>query len=565
MRSTFAHSRVFLPSRRHPFVRFLPLILFLWIMSGSTPVRAQTSNAEACLDSARTAAAGDRHEDAIRWYRRAIVLDPTLERELGVELGHQYTWADKPDSAVVFYRGYLAAHPEDIDAEIGLGRALAWSGHYKEAIATYEAALPHAGEQANEVRVGIARVKSWQDDHEAAFREYEVVLADDPQNLDARLGRAQVLNWSGRHRDAEAAYRGILADHPDNAEAREGLAMAQYWMGRTDRARATLRDGEQTPGMAALRRHIERSVSPDASYTYEQNKDTDDIKRRVHTVEAGVWTGDLTRAGAEYGHGDFEQPGRPDASRNWLAAVLRHRFSEALAANVSLGWQWNSFDRAALGPEAYWKDDFNLFTVDGYVTLTPRDWMRWDFGLFHGSLTNPDAIFRGISLTELSAGLDWRLRSNLLSVTSFDVTFYSDDNTRIGFGERLVWQPLWRLPVRLNHRFTSTTGFGYFGFSETKDNGYYDPRQYLSIYEEASLDMTFHRRVRGRLSGRIGLDRENGDDWFDVGRVEVSGTFVLHPRFSLTAGYYNSNSRLDSREGYAANGFSLSLDYVHHD
>jgi hypothetical protein len=110
---------------------------------------------------------------------------------------------------------------------------------------------------------------------------------------------------------------------------------------------------------------------------------------------------DLTRIGAQYGHGNFEQPGRPDVSRNWLGAVWRERFNDAWAANVTAGWQWNSFDRAALGPEAYWKDDFNLFTVDGYATWTPRDWMRWDFGLFHGSLTNPDAIFRGISLTEL--------------------------------------------------------------------------------------------------------------------------------------------------------------------
>jgi hypothetical protein len=250
-------------------------------------------------------------------------------------------------------------------------------------------------------------------------------------------------------------------------------------------------------------------------------------------------------------------------SRDWLGAVLRHRFDEYLAVNATAGYQWNSFDRSALGPESYWQDEFNLFTFDGYATWTPRDWVRWDIGVFHGSLTNPDAIFRGISLTELSLGFDWRFRSNLMNSASADVTFYSDDNTRIGFGDRLVWQPLWKLPVRLNHHVDP--GLGYFGFSETNDNGYYDPRQYLSLYEEVALDMTFHRRVRGHISGRAGLDRENGDDWFDVWRFDVSGSFVLHARFSLTAGYYNSTSRLDSREGYAADGFHLGLDYVHHD
>jgi hypothetical protein len=245
--------------------------------------------------------------------------------------------------------------------------------------------------------------------------------------------------------------------------------------------------------------------------------------------------------------------------------VLRRRFNDAWMANVAAGWQWNSFDRAALGPETFWKDEFNMFTVDGYATYTPRDWMRWDFGLFHGSLTNPDAIFRGISLTELSAGLDWRFRTNLMLASAAALTFYSDDNTRLGLDERLVWQPLWRLPVRLNHRFTSTTGLGYFGFSNTRDNGYYDPRQYLSIYEEVALDMTFNRRIRGHVSGRLGFDRENGGDWFDVGRFDISGSFALHARLALTAGYYNSNSRIGTREGYAADGFYVGLDYVHHD
>ena len=60
-------------------------------------------------------------------------------------------------------------------------------------------------------------------------------------------------------------------------------------------------------------------------------------------------------------------------------------------------------------------------------------------------------------------------------------------------------------------------------------------------------------------------DKENGDDWFNVGRFDVSGSFVVAPRFTLTAGYYNSNSRLDSREGYAADGFFVGLDYTHHD
>lgn len=546
----------------------LCLLLTLAVGLSTTVARAQDTAfpaAEAALDSARTAAGQDRHQDAIRWYRRAIAIDPSLENDVLRDMADQYTWASEPDSAVTLYRAYLATHPNDIDAEIGLGRALAWSGEYDEAIRTYEAALPHAGDRRNEILVGIARVTSWRDKHSLALSQYEAVLAADSTNIDARIGRAQVTNWSGKHREAAVLYQEILDDHPDNTDAREGLAAAQFWMGRTDLARETLRDGEQTGSMRAFANDVERSISPDASYTYEQNQDSDDIKRQFHTVRAGFWPGDMTRLGGEYGHGKITEPARPDVSRDWLAAVLRHRFNETWAANVSAGYQWNSFDRAALGPETFWKDDFNTFTIDGYATLTPRDWIRWDFGLMHGSVANPDAIFRGITLTAVTAGLDWRLKSNLLSASSVDMAFYSDDNRRVGFGSRIVWQPLWRLPVRQNHRFTSTTGFGYFGYDETNDNGYYDPRQYLNFYTELALDMTFSRRVSGHIGGRIGLDRENSDDWITTGRFDISGTLMLHPRFSLSAGYYNSNSQLDSREGYAMDGFFINLGYVHHD
>jgi hypothetical protein len=115
----------------------------------SSPSAQTPGTAEACLDSARTAAAAARHHDAIRWYHRAVARDSSLARELGLEMGHQYTWADKPDSAVAFYRAYLVAHPDDVDAEIGLGRALAWSASQEPSPPMGRAS--RAGDRANEI------------------------------------------------------------------------------------------------------------------------------------------------------------------------------------------------------------------------------------------------------------------------------------------------------------------------------------------------------------------------------------------------------------------------------
>ena len=477
------------------------------------------------LERARTAAAQDQHAEAIRRYRRALALYPPLSNDIGVELGHQYTWSDQPDSAMMWYRTYLDHHPDDADA---------W--------------------------VGVARLESWRDDLDEAERLYDRALAADSENLEAARGKAQVVNWSGRHRAAASLYRNILAAHPGDTASLAGLAQAQRWMGRPDRTLA-LADSA-APALDDIAGEIARERAPTVSYTFERNHDSDDITRRYHTVRAGFSPDVMTRVSGVYGHANFEQPARPDVSRNTIDGVLERRFSEALTATANAGYEWNSYDRSALGPESFYRDDFNLFTFDVYATLTPRDWTRLDFGLSRGSVDNPDAIFRGITRTELSAGMDKRLRTNLLWVSSAELAWYNDDNSSIGLGTRALWEPLWRAPVDVSHRFSSSTGLAYFGFKRTTDNGYYDPRQYISIFEEVAVAMTFTPRVSARLAGRVSLDKENGDDWFFTGRFEASARWAMWRGLGLYASYTNSNSRLDSRPGYEIDGFVVTLEYA---
>jgi tetratricopeptide (TPR) repeat protein len=493
------------------------------------PVLAENlPRALAARDSARVAAAEDRHADAIRLYRRAVAYYPPLESEVAVELGHQYTWSDQPDSAMIWFERHLTYHPDDIEA-----------------------------------RNGVARLAAWNDDHDRAERLYDAVLADDPDNLEALLGRAQVVTWSGRNREATWLYNDILEKYPRNGEARVGLARSYQWGGRPDWAREVAAWQPHIDAMDPVIRDIERARAPGVTYTFDRNQDSDDIERRTHTIRAGIGLDDVTRLSGEYGHAHYQQPGRPDVKRDGIAGVFERRFNEYLGATVNAGWQWNNYDRAALGPEAYWQDEFDLFTLDSYVTFLPHDWTRIDVGVFHGSLQNPDAIFRGISLTEVSAGIDLRFRTNMVWISSLESAWYSDVNNRIGGSTRLEWQPLWRAPIGINNRFTLTTGFAGFGFDETKDNGYYDPKQYLSLYEDVALDLRFSSRVRARLAGRVALEKENGGDWFTAGSASGSVSWSVWRGLGLTAGFYASQSRLSSREGYQADGFYLTVDYLH--
>ena len=531
------------------------------LVLGAHAHAAYTSPATDYLTRARTAAAADRHREAIAWYLRAAEEAPTTAAGLGRELGDQYTWAESPDTAITWYRRYLTEHPGDIDAHLGLARALAWSNRLGEAHDYYERLLPAAGDRETDVWLGIATVEAWQDRLWPARRVYDRILEGDPDNLDARVGRARVINWAGRHREARRLYTQLLDEYPGNADVRGGLANAHHWMGRPDRAAGVLDVTPQPASLGAIEREIRRARAPGAAYTFSHSDDSDDIERDTHTARVAFSPGWLTRTGVQYTHGTIDQPGLPGVTRDGVQATLSQRFSDALALSVNPGVERNDFDRGALGPEAFWKDGYDLFTLDAYLTLTPADWVRGDLGVFVGSIDNPVPVFRGIRVTETSAGLDWRLAPTVLTVTAASFTDYSDDNSRVSVSERVEWKPAERLPLPVAHRFTLTTGAAYFDFERTLDHGYYNPDRYVSVYEMLGVEVTFARRLRVDVSGRIAIERENSGDWFSAGSFSASATLRTVDRLSVQAGYYNSRSRLDTRAGYKANGFWVGVEY----
>lgn len=118
------------------------------------------------------------------------------------------------DQAIVGYRAYLAARPEDDEARAGLARLLSWQGAYEEAIALYEDILTRYPIDV-EVRVALARVHSWQQHFAEARRLYENVLHEEAQNLEARRGLADTLYWSGEYAAALSHYEAVFAATAD--------------------------------------------------------------------------------------------------------------------------------------------------------------------------------------------------------------------------------------------------------------------------------------------------------------------------------------------------------------
>lgn len=508
---------------------------------------------------ARRAAAADRHRDAITLYQEAIDEHPEWRVRLARELGNQYTWADEPDTAIAYFRTYLNVFPDDLEARLGLARALSWAGRYDQSLQRYREIEAEGGEGAVEARLGIARVLSWQDKLWPSRRVYESILDDDPENLNARIGRARVINWAGRHREAQRLFAQLLEEEPDNAEIREGLAAAYYWMGRPDVAMKVIEGHADSRPLARLAGDIRRDRDPGASYVFSHNEDSDDVERDIHTGRVEYSPAWLTRLGLQYAHAEITQPGLPEVTRDQVLGSLSQRFGAALAATVNAGWETNGYNRSALGPEPYWRDEHDLFLLDAWVTITPTDWVRSDLGVSRGSIDNPLPVFRGITVTQYSAGLDWRLAPTVLSVTSGSWADYSDDNSRLALGQRVDWSPAQRLPVPLQHRFTFSTGVAWYDFDNTLDDGYYNPDRYTSLYEVVAVTVSFGPRVHLDARGRIAAERENSADWFATGSFEASASWRAARYLEFRAGYYNSRSRLDTRSGYESDGFFVGV------
>jgi tetratricopeptide (TPR) repeat protein len=523
-------------------------------------VHAGEASAEDVLGRAREAASADRHGEAIRLYLEAVALDSLLESSVAIELGHQYTWAEKPDSALIWFRRYLAAHPGDREARLGTARALSWAGRLDQAETLYSEIVSESGAGDTDALLGLAKVKAWREDREGAEKVYEQVLAYDSANTDARFGLAEVANWSGKHRRARALCQDILADDPGNRDATRGLAEALYGLGRGDLAIALIEKSEPNPDLDRTAAEIRGSKEPNGNVSYSYWENTDDGIFRSASFEATFPVGYLTELAATYLRGTLHKQGLPDIARDQFSVSLSRRFSETVALTIKPGAELNRFSPVVVPPAADPVDDFDLFVWDAYVTVTPRDWMRIDAGTFRETMKIHEPIFRRIHVTTESAGLDWRHTHRIATYWQARYSSYSDGNSRFAALHRGEWNPPVRLPYRYNHRIVLLEGIDYFDFSKELSNGYFNPSSYTRPYVGMRFATDIGRAATLSVEGQFGAEKDSGLGWASVGSFDGSVRVRAGGGVYLTAGYFKSGSRLTSPDGFRAEGVYAALD-----
>ncbi|MDZ7860790.1 MAG: tetratricopeptide repeat protein [Candidatus Krumholzibacteriota bacterium] len=516
-------------------IRVVFIAIFLFIILPQINLRGNEQQGEDVLRRAREAAADDRHGEALRLYFKAGRMDTSLIGELGKEIGLQYTWSDKPDSAIIWFQRYLETHPEDIEGMLGLARALSWADKNSESLKWYRR-ITREYPGVLDARVGEARVVSWLDRNAEAEDLYRKIIEKHPGNTEAALGLARVLNWQGKHREAMCLYNDILEEDPDSKEALKGKAQALKWLGLGSKALELLYKIEGDSEAEEIISSIEHDRAPRLKFSYGTSYDSDGLE--IHRGEAaGLYNiyGETT-IGLGVARLSMRQEAMPHVTRIDAAARLYSRFNEDWALHLNILPVFHSTG----------SEDFTALTWDGWLTWNPTGRFRADLSAGRAVIATPLSVQREIIFSGSGIGIDYKITQSFKALTAYDHRSYSDGNRRNLVKAAFQWRII-SSPVIVEVQ----PGYTFFSFREYKPNGYYNPAGYHNVGVQVGIGGDFSESVYYRIEGRLSREKEKGEDFFSVGSFRSSVEWRAGDSLELGGEFFASNSRVAGEAGYS--------------
>lgn len=167
-------------------------------------------------------AAGDRPDQAIAAYRKALELPPADPGVLR-NLGYAQLRVGRTVDAIASFRASAAASPSDPLGHVGLGVALTTAGQQAAATEAYREAL-RVDPNEPLALFNLANAALRQGRHEEAAAGYRRVLRIDPSMTSAAFNLARAAIAQGHLQEAADALRAGLEFEPDNTAAADMLA-----------------------------------------------------------------------------------------------------------------------------------------------------------------------------------------------------------------------------------------------------------------------------------------------------------------------------------------------------
>jgi tetratricopeptide (TPR) repeat protein len=176
----------------------------------------------------------DQYDEAIAYYRKALVLKPQYPEALG-GLGGALFKEGRIDEAIVELNKALVLKPNDSDAHNNLAFCYLQKGQWGDAITQFQKAIELNPNSAG-LHNALANAYFQKGDTSQAIAEYHQALAMDPGFVEAYDNLGYCLFQAGHVKDAIAQYQKSVKLQPDLANSRNALASALAMDGQTSEA-----------------------------------------------------------------------------------------------------------------------------------------------------------------------------------------------------------------------------------------------------------------------------------------------------------------------------------------
>ena len=307
------------------------------------------ADTSALRESARLLIRTGRAAEGLARYRALLAQDSSEATR--AEYAGALLAAGRYDQAAAEYRRLLAADPTNPDYSLGLGRALAWGGHPRDAEAAL-ARLPVPRDTASERLLHAVRR-----DYEPGASEAAAWVREQPGDQDYRLALARALVREGHAALARAQYDTLLMRGPSLALIREAGGVYATAGDSVGAARLLGEAVALAPSDTLLRRDYARALA---------------------------WSGD-----------------RPGAIREYSALLERSPDPDVLAARGQLHL-WSGDDRAAEADLKAAADAHPTYETD----MMLGDLYRWRGDAPRATAAYQDALRRKPGDITALAGLD---------------------------------------------------------------------------------------------------------------------------------------------------------------
>lgn len=150
--------------------------------------------------------------------------DPSMQNIESVL--YLYTKNGKTEDQIPFLKQHVQAHPFDYDVRLHIGKLLAWSGDYDNAL---DYLYTIEGKTKNNAKLLIGQIYGWRGEYSSAKPILEEIeqTGTQSQRYDARKNLAYIARWQGDHTSARDMFADLNRENPSDEEVKEEVLFDQ--------------------------------------------------------------------------------------------------------------------------------------------------------------------------------------------------------------------------------------------------------------------------------------------------------------------------------------------------